>query len=145
VARLAIFALAAFGSPAVLESAAVNAGTMPTVAGVVSKITAAYGGSSVVNSIQSQEIVTNLSIGGQPATVTTLVQAPLKFLQHVEIPAFHVDLTTGFDGAAGWSKAASGIAPVLGDQLTKLRCQAIDSNDSLLHPDRWPTAVKLLP
>jgi hypothetical protein len=116
----------------------------PTTASVLSKMTAAYGGRAVLDSIVSRIVVTDLNVRGQAARATITVKAPDKYLQRVEIPAFGIDTTVGFDGTTAWTRTAQGLVEAAtGDALRNIRCQAINQNNTLTHPGGWPTTIAL--
>lgn len=127
----AVCAFAAAG----LTTDARAASTMPT-ATVLSKMIVAAGGKDVLDTIKTSVQVVSLTVQGQSGTITTTVELPSKFIQVVSVPAFHLTVTTAFDGTNGWSSDAYGnVKALVGDQLTTTRCNSTDLVYAMLHPD----------
>lgn len=127
-------------------AAAAPSSPTPSAAQIVDKVATAYGGRAVLASIKNKIIVVQLTIGGQPATATTTIAAPNKYVTVIDIPGMHAKVARGYDGSVAWSTDSYGVVSSLtGTQATALVCEAADANDSDLFPDRWPTTVKELP
>jgi len=94
---------------------------------VVQKMIAAYGGSAVLDSIKTRHVVVAASIQGEAATITSTYAVPNRLLQVVTIPALHVTVTTGYDGANGWVRDSyAHVVPLTADQLAAFQCLADD-------------------
>jgi|SRR5579863_4331362 len=104
---------------------------------VLQKMAKAYGGRTVLDAIKTQRVNLSLSIQGQPSTVTTTTERPNRMLEVVSIPAMHLVVTTGFDGANGWVQDTYGHVKALsGDQLSEVSCQADDPVYDALHASK---------
>jgi|SRR5579864_295318 len=141
-----VFVLLAALAPAATALAAGSTAAPPSASATLAKMAAAAGGMSVLASIKTQVIVATAAIQGQQATLTTTVQAPNKFLQVIDVPAFHLRITKAYDGTTAWASDAYGnVKALTGDQAHEVLCEAIDSNDAVMFPDRWPVTVKAQP
>ena len=122
-----------------------SAAAPPSPSAILDKVAAAYGGRSVLDAIKNQVVVIQITVQGQPAIITTTAEQPNKFLQHVQVPSYYVDVLTGYDGTVGWTRDNYGSHAASGEKLTSIECQAIEANDSVLRPESWPMTVELKP
>ena len=118
-----------------IVAASAKAAPLPSAASVLANLTQAYGGRTVLDSIKSSSESLSLSLQGQPGTSTTTHEMPNKFVNVLTVPAYHVNMTTGFDGTNGWIKDSYGQVKLLaGDQLATVRCQFNNPIYAMLHP-----------
>jgi hypothetical protein len=144
VFRLAGAVLACALLPALAADAAST--SAESADSIVSKVVQAYGGRAALASIKNQIIVVELDIGGQPATSTTTIAAPNKYMTVIEVPGLQTKISRGYDGAVAWETDSYGVVrPLTGQRATSVLCEAIDANETSLFPDRWPTKVEAQP
>jgi len=122
---------AAFTLTAIVFAAAATAATK--INPIVTKMIAAYGGSTVLNSIKPRVVTVAAAVQGEAATITTTYEFPNHLVQVIQIPALRVTYTTGYNGAVGWARDSYGqIQAQTGDQLTLLKCLADNPIEAVL-------------
>lgn len=125
---------AAFSLTAVVFAAQSAAATK--INPIVAKMIAAYGGSTVLNSIKTRVVTVSAAIQGEGATITTTYEWPNQLVQVIQIPALRVTYTTGYNGAVGWARDSYGqVQAQTGDQLVLLKCLADNPIEAVLKSD----------
>lgn len=129
-----------------LAAASVPAAADDTAtASVLAKITAAYGGASVLGSIKTQVVTQSATISQQDTTITLTLSAPNRLLAVEAVPSLHAQLTKGFDGATAWMAEGSAAELLAGQQAIDLKCEAAEANPTFLEFGSQDGVVKREP